>query len=142
VQTSSGPCPSTNKIETNQYDTFEIHQRRQIEDVVDEFGEDKNLKKGLNFPINNTADPKLRYRAFVGAFLWIAWCTRPDILFAITYLLRFSTYATKILWDALIRVFRYLKTTVEIPFVLKLTNNTSKLGQVQCDHHRELGLGP
>jgi hypothetical protein len=83
------------------------------------------LEKGLNFPINTTADPKLRYRALVGAFLWIAWCTRPDILFAITYLLRFSTYATKIRWDALIRVLRYLKTTVEIPFVLKLTN-TSK----------------
>jgi hypothetical protein len=84
------------------------------------------LKKGLNFPINNTTDPKLRYRAFVGAFLWIAWCTRPDILFAITYLLRFSTYATKIRWDALIRALRYLKTIVEIPFVLKLTDNTSK----------------
>ena len=35
---------SVYKIESNQYDTFEIHQRRQIEDVVDEFGEDKNLK--------------------------------------------------------------------------------------------------
>jgi hypothetical protein len=117
---------SVYKIETNQYDTYEIHQGRQIEDVVEEFGEGKNLKKGLNFPTNNTADPELRYRAFVGAFLWIAWCTCPDILFAITSLLRFSTYVTKIRWDALIRVFRYLKTTVEIPFVLKLTNNTSK----------------
>ena len=117
---------SVYKIETNQYDTFEIHQRRQIEDVVDEFGEDKNLKKGLNFPINNTTDPKLRYRAFVGAFLWIAWCTRTDILLAITHLLRLSTYATKTRRDAFIRILRYLKTTVEIPFVLELTNNTSK----------------
>jgi hypothetical protein len=48
------------------------------------------------------------------------------ILFAITYLSRFSTYATKNHWDALIRVLRYLKTTAEIPFVLKLTNTTSK----------------
>jgi hypothetical protein len=47
-------------------------------------------------------------------------------LFAITYLPRFPTYATKIHWDALIRVLRYLKTTVETAFVLKLTNNTSK----------------
>jgi hypothetical protein len=87
---------------------------------------DSPMEKGLNLPINTTADPKLRYRALVGALLWIARCTRPDILFAITYLSRFSTYATKIHWDALIRVLRYLKTTVEIPFVLKLTNNTSK----------------
>ena len=84
------------------------------------------MEKGLNLPINTTADPKLRYRAFVGALLWIARCTRPDILFAITYLSRLSTYTTKIHWDALIRVLRYLKTTAEIPFVLKLTNNTSK----------------
>jgi hypothetical protein len=51
-------------------DTFEIHQRRRIEDIIKEFGEDTNMKKvaspmkkGLNLPINTTADPKLRYRA-------------------------------------------------------------------------------
>jgi len=78
-------------------DTFEIHQRRQIEDIVEEFGEDTNMKKvdspiekGPNLPINTTtADhPKLRYRALVGALLWIARCTRPDFLCAITYLSR------------------------------------------------------
>jgi hypothetical protein len=97
----------------------------QIEDVIDESGEGKNLKKGLNFP-NNTADSELHYFDFVGTFLWIAWCTRPDILLAITHLLRLSTYATKTRWDALIRILRYLETTVEIPFVIELTNNTSK----------------
>jgi hypothetical protein len=68
----------------------------QIEDVIDELGEDKNLKKGLNFSNdNNTADSELHYFDFVGTFLWIAWCTRPDILLAITHLLRLLTYATK-----------------------------------------------
>jgi hypothetical protein len=114
-------------------DTFVIHQRRHIEDIIEDFGEDTNMKntdspmeKGLNLPIDTTADPKFRYRALAGALLWIARCTRPDILFAITYLSRFSTYATKIHWDALIRVLRYLKTTLETPFVLKLTEITSK----------------
>ena len=87
---------------------------------------DSPMEKGLNLPINTTADPKLRYRALVGALLWIARCTRPDILFAVTYLSRFSTYATKIHWDALIRVLRYLKTTAETPFVLKLNSVTSR----------------
>jgi hypothetical protein len=47
-------------------DTFEIHQRRQIEDIIEEFGEDTNMKKvdsrmekGLNLPINTTADPRI-----------------------------------------------------------------------------------
>jgi hypothetical protein len=99
----------------------------QIEDVIDESGEGKNLKKGLNFPNNNnTADSELQYFDFVGTFLWIAWCTRPAILLAITHLLRLSTYATKTRWDTLIRILRYIETTVEIPFVLELTNDTSK----------------
>ena len=111
---------------------FEIHQLRQIEDIIDEFGEDTTLKavdspmiKGLNLPSNTIADPNLRYRALIGALLGIARCTRLDILFAIIYLSRFSNCATKIHWDALIRFVRYLKTTFKIPFVLKLSNDTS-----------------
>ena len=79
------------------YDTFEIHQRRQIEDIIDDFGEDTTLKtvdspmeKGLNLPSDTIADPKLRYRPLIGALLWLARCTRPDIPFAIIYLARFS----------------------------------------------------
>jgi hypothetical protein len=94
----------------------------QVEDVIDEL----NLKKGMSFPNDNdTADSELHYFDLVGTFLWIAWCTRPDILLAITYILQLSTYATKTRRDAFIRIFRYLETTVEITFVLELTNNTS-----------------
>ena len=113
--------------------TFEIHQRRQIEDIIDEFGEDTTLKtvdspmeKGLNLPSTTIAYPKLRYRALIGALLWIARCTRPDIMFSIIYLSRFSNCATKIHWDALIRVLRYLKTTIQTPFVLKASDDTPK----------------
>jgi hypothetical protein len=69
--------------------------RGQIEDIIEEFTEDTNMKKvdspmekGLNLPINTTADPnELGYRALVGALLRsIARCTRPDILFAIYHL--------------------------------------------------------
>ena len=42
---------------------------------------------------------------------------------------RFSTYAAKIhCWDALVRVFRYdliVKTTIEVPFVIKLIDTSS-----------------
>jgi hypothetical protein len=62
----------------------------------------------------------------------VLFCGLPDALAptfssrSITYLSRFSTYATKVHWDALIRVLRYLKTTIETPFVLKLNNISSK----------------
>ena len=87
---------------------------------------DSPMEKGLNLPIDTTANSKFRYCALVGALLWIATCTRPGILFAITYLSRLSTYATKIHWDALVQVLLCLKTTLETPFVLELTDITSK----------------
>jgi hypothetical protein len=87
---------------------------------------DSPMVKGLNLPIDTTANSKFRYCALVGALLWIATCTRPGILFAITYLSRLSTYATKIHWDALVQVLLCLKTTLETPFVLELTDITSK----------------
>ena len=113
--------------------TFQLHQRRQIEDIIEEFGENLSLKdidspmeKNLNLPLDTIVDTKLRYRALIGALLWIARCTRPDILFPILYLSRFSTVATKIHWNALIRVLRYLKTTIDTPFIIKLSDTSSK----------------
>ena len=84
------------------------------------------MEKNLNLPTDTIVDTKLRYRALVGALLWIARCTRPDILFAVMYLSRFSAIATKIHWNALIRVLRYLKTTIDTPFIIKLNNTSSK----------------
>ena len=46
---------------------------------------DSPMEKDLNLPIDTTVNSKFRYCALVGALLWIATCTRPGILFAITY---------------------------------------------------------
>jgi hypothetical protein len=86
---------------------------------------DSPMEKDLKLPKDTIADPKLRYRSLIGAFLWIARCTRPDILFAVMYLSQFSNFATKVHWQALLRVLRYLKTTLKTPFVLKLNGATS-----------------
>jgi hypothetical protein len=109
--------------------TFELSQRRQIQEIIEEHDEHLNLKtaispmeKGLNLPRDTDADPKLRYRQLVGQLLWIARCTRPDILFAVSFLAQFSNYANKEHWIALTRVLRYLKTTILRPLVLKLTD--------------------
>jgi hypothetical protein len=113
-------------------DTFELHQRRQIAELIEEHGEDMCMKsidspmeKDLNLPKDTIADPKLRYRSLIGALLWIARCTRPDILFAVMYLSQFSNFATKVHWQALLRVLRYLKTTLKTPLVLKLNGVTA-----------------
>ena len=111
-------------------DTFEISQHRQIQEIVNDHGENLNnktaaspMEKGLNLPKDTEVDTKFRYRALIGQLMWIARCTRPDILFATSYLSQFSNFANKLHWDALIRVLRYLKNTIARPLILKLTDD-------------------
>jgi hypothetical protein len=106
--------------------TFELHQCRQIEDLIEEHGEDLCMKpfdspteKDLNLPKDTIADPKLRYRALIGALLWIARCTRPDILFSVMYFSQFSDFVTKVHSQAILRVLRYLNTMLKTPFLAK-----------------------
>jgi hypothetical protein len=46
-------------------------------------------------------------------------------MFAVIYLSRFSNFATRVHWVALTRVLRYLKTIIDMPFILKLNDEPS-----------------
>ena len=51
------------------------------------------------------------YRSIVGALLWIAVSTRPDISFAVIQTAKFVSAPTKTTFEAVIRILRYLKGT-------------------------------
>jgi len=51
-----------------------------------------------------------QYLSLVGALLYLATCTRPDISFAVSYLSRFSAHPTVPLWGAAKRLLLYLRT--------------------------------
>ena len=113
-------------------DTFVMHQRRQIEEIIEQHSEDMNSKtvtspmeKNLNLTKNSEKDPKLPYRQLLGQLLWIARCTRPDILFAVQYLSQFAHCAGREHWTALIRVLRYLKTTINNKLTLRVHDMSS-----------------
>jgi hypothetical protein len=46
-------------------------------------------------------------------------------MFAVIYLSRFSNFTIRVHWVALTRVLRYLKTTIDVPFIIKLNNEHS-----------------
>ena len=54
------------------------------------------------------------YLSAIGALLYLAQCTRPDISFAVSLLARFSSAPTQRHWNGIKNVFRYLKGTADL----------------------------
>lgn len=59
------------------------------------------------------------YRELVGSLLYLAYVSRPDILFAVNCLSQLQENPTDIAWCALKRILRYLKNTLDIKLVYK-----------------------
>jgi ATP-binding cassette subfamily B (MDR/TAP) protein 1 len=52
---------------------------------------------------------KVPYHQAVGSLMWAAMATRPDIAFTVSLLLQFMESPGKAHWEAIKRVFKYLK---------------------------------
>ena len=59
------------------------------------------------------------YMSVVGALLWLAACTRPDITFATSMLARFVSNPGKVHYEALQRVLVYLENTCDRSLTLR-----------------------
>ncbi|KAM1302124.1 hypothetical protein ACFX2H_013080 [Malus domestica] len=58
-------------------------------------------------------EPKVPYLSAIGALLYLAQCTRPDISFAVNLLARFSNAPTRRHWTGMKDIFCYLKGTTD-----------------------------
>jgi len=63
-----------------------------------------------------TNDASLPYRELMGALMYLAVCTRPDISFAVSYLSQFCQRFRRQHWVAAKRVLRYLKETKDLVY--------------------------
>lgn len=72
-------------------------------------------EKQLNLPVSSRHEP---YREAVGALIYLSSCTRPDITMAVSIVSQFMANHTKEHWNAVKRIYRYLRGTVD--FKLKL----------------------
>ncbi|PPQ82261.1 hypothetical protein CVT24_001911 [Panaeolus cyanescens] len=122
-----------------------LSQTALIDRLVSQFGQsdalpvaipmDPGLK--LSIPekgsVDRTIVGKLPYRSLIGAMLYIAIGTRPDISFAIQNLSQFLDTYDQSHWNAAIRVLRYLKGTRTLRLALGGDNGISLLGYTDSD---------
>jgi hypothetical protein len=70
---------------------------------------------------------KIPYRSNIGKLLYVAMATRPDIMYAVISLSRFSNNPGKVHWSHLKNIVKYLKTTRTWGLHYKPTSNTGTL---------------
>ena len=67
--------------------------------------------------------PKVSYLSAVGALMYLANCTRPDIAFAVNLLARHSAAPTKRHWSGVKNIFRYLQGTKDLGLFFQFQKN-------------------
>ena len=72
--------------------------------------------------------PKYPYRELVGALMYIATCTRPDIAHAVGEDAKFCERYNKSHWTAAKRILKYLKTTQDMSIVFSGFNKGELIG--------------
>ncbi|KAL7291816.1 hypothetical protein TKK_0014597 [Trichogramma kaykai] len=73
-------------------------------------------------------DSNVPYREAIGSLMFLTVATRPDIAFAVNYLSRFAGKYTKTHWEAVKRVIKYLKGTIDNGLIFQRnTNKTFEL---------------
>ena len=69
------------------------------------------------------------YLNAIGALMYLAQCTRPDIAFTVNLLARFSSESTRRYWNGIRHIFRYLQGTIDLGlFYSKETTSTGLVG--------------
>ena len=76
---------------------------------------------GLEFP----------YLSAIGALMYLANCTRPDIAFAVNLLARHSAAPTKRHWTGVKNIFRYLQGTKDLGLFYRKNQDMTLIGY--CD---------
>ncbi|KAG8496175.1 hypothetical protein CXB51_009000 [Gossypium anomalum] len=104
---------------TRDENTIALSQSHYIEKVVKKF----DLFNCI--PASTPMDPQiklvsnagrkidqLKYASLIGCLMYIMTCTRPDIAYAIGKLSRYTSNPSSLHWQALNRVLKYLKKTI------------------------------
>ena len=122
-----------------------LSQRRHILDLIRKFklhntksraipmGVDFERAHGSTIACNTDAN-EYPVRAVIGALMFLATTTRPDIMYCTSYMSRFMARPTHTLWKAALAVLQYLKGTVDNELVIM-----EKVGSILQDTQMQIG---
>jgi len=119
--TDLGPASTYLSFEIDRTKTCTfVSQRKYIKTILKKFNMENC--KPVNTPMalgQNLEEPDqvpidVPYRQAIGSLLYLALSTRPDITFAVVCLSKYTAEPRKIHWNAIKRIFRYLKGTIDL----------------------------
>lgn len=78
-----------------------------------------DVKKDIFWPWDNNEKfigPEVPYLSAIGALMYLANNTRPDIAFSVNLLARYSSSPTKKHWNGIKHILRYLRGMIDMSF--------------------------
>jgi hypothetical protein len=127
-----------------------IHQSTYTEKVLKHFHMDKahplstpmvvrslDVKKDPFRPQEvgeETLGPKVPYLSAIGALMYLANCTRPDIAFSVNLLARYSSAPTLRHWNGVKHVLRYLRGTTDMGLFYPNKSNPQLVGYADAGY--------
>jgi hypothetical protein len=78
--------------------------------------------------------PEFPYLSAIGALMYLANCTRPDIAFAVNLLARFSSEPTNRHWKGIKDIFRYLQGTKDLGLFYRRNQDLTLVGYADAGY--------
>ncbi|RVW75329.1 Retrovirus-related Pol polyprotein from transposon TNT 1-94 [Vitis vinifera] len=126
-----------------------VHQSTYIKKVLKRFYMDKahplsspmvvrslDVKKTISSLRKNEEllGPEVPYLSAIGALMYLANCTRPDIAFSVNLLARYSSAPTRRHWNGIKHILRYLRGTTDMSLFYSRESKQQLLGYADAGY--------
>ena len=127
-----------------------VHQSTYIEKILKRFNMDKShpmsspmvvrsldVKKDPFRPREDNEEKlgsEIPYLSAIGALMYLANCTRPDLAFSVNLLARFSSSPTRRYWNGVKQVIRYLRGTTDMGLFYSKNSKTELVGYADAGY--------
>ena len=104
--------------------------------VVRSLDEDKDQFRPRNED-EKVLGPEVPYLSAIGALMYLANCTRPDIAFAVNLLARYSAAPTRRHWVGVKTILRYLQGTIDLGLFFPKNHDLTMVGYADAGYRSD-----